>query len=48
MVNDVALHLLDGDLGLLSMGRDCDPSGLLDDTGDSQQFVAALDATNQR
>jgi uncharacterized protein (TIGR03083 family) len=47
-VKDVALHLLDGDLGQLSMGRDEDPSGLLDDSGDYRQFVAALDAKNQR
>src|SRR5207237_5983337 len=42
------LHLLDDQLGWLSRGRDNDPSGLLDDTGDYRQFVAALDAKNQR
>jgi uncharacterized protein (TIGR03083 family) len=47
-VKDVALHLLDDELGWLSRGRDSDPSGLLDDTGDYRQFVAALDAKNQR
>jgi uncharacterized protein (TIGR03083 family) len=47
-VKDVALHLLDDDLGWLSRGRDSDRSGLLDDTGDYRQFVAALDAKNQR
>jgi len=47
-VKDVALHLLDGDLGQLSMGRDGDVSGLLDDRGDYRRFVAALDAKNQR
>ena len=47
-VKDVALHLLDDELGWLSRGRDGDPSGLLDDTGDYRQFVAALDAKNQR
>jgi len=47
-VKDVALHLLDGDLGQLSMGRDQDPSGLLDKRGGYRQFVAALDAKNQR
>jgi uncharacterized protein (TIGR03083 family) len=47
-VKDVALHLLDDELGWLSRGRDNDPSGLLDDTGDYRQFVAALDAKNQR
>ena len=46
-VKDVALHLLDDDLGWLSRGRDNDRSGLLDDTGDYRQFVAALDAKNQ-
>jgi uncharacterized protein (TIGR03083 family) len=47
-VKDVALHLLDGDLGQLSRGRDSDHSGLLDSTGDYRGFVAALDAKNQR
>jgi uncharacterized protein (TIGR03083 family) len=47
-VKDVALHLLDDELGWLSRGRDRDRSGLLDDTGDYRQFVAALDAKNQR
>jgi uncharacterized protein (TIGR03083 family) len=47
-VKDVALHLLDGDLGQLSRGRDGDHAGLLDSSGDYRQFVAALDAKNQR
>ena len=47
-VKDVTLHLLDDDLGWLSRGRDNDRSGLLDDTGSYRQFVAALDAKNQR
>ena len=47
-VKDVALHLLDGDLSQLSIGRDEDPSGLLDDGGGYRRFVAALDAKNQR
>ena len=47
-VKDVALHLLEGDLGQLSIGRDKDSSGLLDDSGDYRRFVAALDAKNQR
>ena len=46
-VKDVALHLLDGDLGQLSMGRDADPAGVLDTGGDHRRFVAALDAKNQ-
>jgi uncharacterized protein (TIGR03083 family) len=47
-VKDVALHLLDGDLVQLSIGRDGDLSGLLDSSGDYREFVAALDAKNQR
>jgi uncharacterized protein (TIGR03083 family) len=47
-VKDVALHVLDDELGWLSRGRDNDSSGVLDDTGDYRQFVAALDAKNQR
>jgi uncharacterized protein (TIGR03083 family) len=47
-VKDVALHLLDGDLVQLSIGRDGDLSGLLDTGTDYRQFVAALDAKNQR
>jgi len=47
-VKDVALHLLDGDLTQLSIGRDGDLSGLLDTSRDYRQFVAALDARNQR
>ena len=38
-VKDVALHLLDGDLGQLSRGRDGDHAGLLDSSGDYRQFV---------
>ena len=46
-VKDLALHLLDDDLGWLSRGRDDDNSGLvLMDDHDS--FVAALAAKNQR
>lgn len=47
-VKDVALHLLDDELGWLSRDRDGDTSGLLDASGDYRQFVAALDAKNQR
>src|SRR2546421_2961082 len=47
-VKDVALHLLDGDLVQLSIGRDGDLTGLLDTSGDYREFVAALDARNQR
>jgi Mycothiol maleylpyruvate isomerase N-terminal domain len=46
-VKDLALHLLDDDLGWLSRGRDQDMSGLLD-MSDHGSFVAALAAKNQR
>lgn len=46
-VKDVALHLLDDDLGWLARGRDGDTSGLLDTTGDYRTFVASLDRKNQ-
>jgi uncharacterized protein (TIGR03083 family) len=46
-VKDLALHLLDDDLGWLSRGRDGDRSGLLDITH-QESFVAALAAKNQR
>ena len=47
-VKDVALHLLDDDLGWLSRGRDGDMSGLLPMEGDYRQFVESLDAKNER
>jgi uncharacterized protein (TIGR03083 family) len=46
-VKDVALHLLDDDLGWLSRGRDGDGSGTLP-MNDHESFVAALAAKNQR
>lgn len=46
-VKDVALHLLDADLGWLSRDRDGDTSGLLDSSGGYSEFVAALDAKNE-
>lgn len=46
-VKDVALHLLDDDLGWLSRDRDGDRSGLLD-VGDHDDFVRALAGKNQR
>lgn len=46
-VKDLALHLLDDDLGWLSRGRDGDPSGLLS-MEDHVSFVSALAAKNQR
>jgi uncharacterized protein (TIGR03083 family) len=46
-VKDVALHLLDDDLGWLSRDRDGDSSGLLP-MGDHDTFVQALAAKNQR
>ena len=47
-VKDVALHLLDDELGWLSRGRDGDLSGLIDDTIDYRDFVGQLAAKNQR
>lgn len=44
---DVALHLLDDDLGVLSRGRDGDHSGRLA-MDDHDTFVRALAAKNQR
>jgi len=46
-VKDLALHLLDDDLGWLSRGRDGDRSGLLP-MDNQESFVAALAAKNQR
>lgn len=47
-VNDIALHLLDGDLGRLSRGRDGDTTGLLSVGGTAAEFAAALATKNQR
>lgn len=47
-VKDVALHLLDGDLGRLSRGRDGDVTGLLLVDGTAATLAAALAAKNQR
>jgi uncharacterized protein (TIGR03083 family) len=47
-VKDVALHLLDGDLGRLSRDRDGDVTGLLPVSDDLGRFAAALAAKNQR
>jgi hypothetical protein len=46
-VKDLALHLLDDDLGWLSRGRDGDRTGLLS-VSDHGAFVEALAAKNQR
>jgi len=46
-VKDLALHLLDGDLGRLSRGRDADLSGALDG-GHGKALAQALAAKNQR
>jgi uncharacterized protein (TIGR03083 family) len=43
-VKDLALHILDDDLGWLSRGRDSDPSGRLD--ADAAGFVTALNQKN--
>lgn len=47
-VRDIALHLLDDDLGWLSRGRDGDRTGLVPMDVPYREFVAALDAKNQR
>jgi uncharacterized protein (TIGR03083 family) len=47
-VKDVALHLLDGDFGRLSRGRDGDNTSLLPTTADAASYAAALAAKNQR
>lgn len=46
-VKDLALHLLDDDLGWLSRERDGNVTGLVDMT-DQQLFLALLDVKNQR
>lgn len=46
-VKDVALHVLDDDLGLLARDRDGDRSGWLDPPGGLRGLVAALDARNE-
>jgi uncharacterized protein (TIGR03083 family) len=47
-VKDVALHVLDDDLGWLSRERDNDVSGLLTMDGDYRDFVRSLDSKNAR
>lgn len=47
-VKDVALHILDDDLGWLSRGRDGDRSGLLTGFTDHKSFISALNGKNQR
>ena len=47
-VKDVALHLLDDELGSLSRSRDGDVSGLLPHDVDHDDFVRSLDAKNER
>ena len=47
-VKDVALHLLDDDLGWLSRGRDGDLDGLIPMDVDYRDFVDALNQRNQR
>lgn len=47
-VKDVALHLVDGDLGRLSRDRDGDVTGLLPQSDDLASFATALAAKNQR
>lgn len=47
-VKDIALHILQGDLGTLARGRDNDTASLLTGFDDYRAFVAALNAQNQR
>jgi uncharacterized protein (TIGR03083 family) len=47
-VKDVALHLLDDELGWLSRSRDGEVSGLLPTDGSYRDFVRSLDAKNER
>ena len=47
-VKDLALHLLDADLGWLSRGRDADMTSLLPMADDYREFVKALNQKNQR
>ncbi len=47
-VRDVAVHLLDDDLGWLSRDRDGDMSSLIPMIADYRAFVRALDQKNQR
>jgi uncharacterized protein (TIGR03083 family) len=47
-VRDVALHLLDDDLGWLSRGRDGDLTSLIPMDVPYRKFVSALDEKNQR
>lgn len=46
-VKDLALHLLDDDLGWLSRGRDADTTSLIPLSDDFREFVAELDQKNQ-
>jgi uncharacterized protein (TIGR03083 family) len=47
-VKDVALHLLDVDLGWLAYGRDRDQSGRIPETSGHEEFVRGLDRHNQQ
>jgi uncharacterized protein (TIGR03083 family) len=47
-VKDVALHLLDVDLGWLAYGRDRDQSGRIPETSGHEEFVRGLDQHNQQ
>jgi uncharacterized protein (TIGR03083 family) len=47
-VKDIALHLLDADLGWLASSRDRDRSGRIPVSSDHDKFVRALDQRNQR
>jgi hypothetical protein len=47
-VKDIALHLLEVDLGWIAVDRDHDQSRLISVSADHQEFVSALAAKNQR
>jgi hypothetical protein len=48
LVKDIALHLLDVDLGWLARARDHDQSGLIPVPADHEDFVCGLAQRNQR
>jgi uncharacterized damage-inducible protein DinB len=47
-VKDIALHLLDVDLGWLAQDRDHDQAGIIPVPSDHGEFVRALAQRNQR
>jgi hypothetical protein len=47
-VKDIALHLLDADLGWLACNRDHDQTGIIPVSADQEEFVRGLAERNQR